>query len=318
MESEIKKYHFANPYNNKILELAGKVTGLNTTLCFDLEDFNRNVPEKKADKKLHREYVLRSIIAIGCSHFRNNIGIRLNNFNSREFYNDIKLLERIKDKVRFDCLFLPKIKTGEDIQGCIKILKKSGIGFSEIIPIIENKKAFNNLSNILYTSRGLIKTVAFGHCDYNYDNGYFPFYHQDSEEYWGWINYMSEVLRHHNILLVNSPYLSLNDGRSFLNMIIRLAGIAGENFGQVTLSLNQIRLCSLYEQNSFIEPAIVTRNISKKATVEEIAETLIEDYENNLTMNRSFSINAERIFISPQEYLSAKKYIKKPITADVQ
>ena len=318
MGADIKKYHFANPYNNKILEFAGKVTGLNTTLCFDLEDFNREVSGKKVDKKLHREYVLRSIIIISSSILQNKIGIRLNVFNSDEFYEDIELLERIKDNVKFDCLFLPKIENSEDIEGCIEALEKKDINFSDIIPIIEKKKAFNDLSNIIYTSSGLIKKVAFGHCDYNYDNGYFPFYHQNSEEYWEWINYMIETLEHHNILLVNSPFLSLNDGRSFLNMIKRLSGITAGRFGQVTLSLNQIRLCSLYEHNSFIQPVPVERDGLKRINIEETAESLIKDYENNLGANRSFSINTDRIFISPQEYLLAKKYVTKPETTDVK
>jgi hypothetical protein len=317
MGSDIKKYHFANPYNNKIIEFAGKVTGLNTTLCFDLEDFNRNVSERKVDRKLHREYVLRSIKTTSSSHLQNNIGIRLNVFSSDEFYEDIELLERIKDNVKFDCLFLPKIENSEEIQECIEVLKKKDIHFSDIIPIIESKKAFNDLSNIIYASRGLINNVAFGHCDYNYDNSYFPFYHQDSEEYWGWINYLTESLQQYNILLVNSPFLSLNDGRSFLNMIKRLSGIAAGKFGQITLSLNQTRLCSLYEHNSFILPVSIGMNGSRRTNIKEIAESLIKDYENNLSTNRSFSVNADRIFISPQEYLSAKKCITKSETANV-
>ena len=317
MGSDIKKYHFANPYNNKITEFVGKVTGLNTTLCFDLEDFNRKVSERKVDRKLHREYVMRSIKIISNSHLQNNIGIRLNVFNSDEFYEDIELLERTKDNVRFDCLFQPKIESSEEIQECIEVLGEKDINFSEIIPIIENKKAFNDLSNIIYTSKSLINKVAFGHCDYNYNNGYFPFYHQDSEEYWEWINYINESLQQHNILLVNSPFLSLNDGRGFLNMIKRLSGITSGKFGQTTLSLNQLRLSSLYEHNSFIQPVSAGMNGSKKATVEEMAEVLIKDYENNLSTNRRFSINADRIFISPQEYLSAKRYITKTEAAAV-
>ena len=317
MGSDIKKYHFANPYNNKILEFAGKVKGLNTTLCFNLEDFNREVSGEKVDRKLHREYVLRSIKTVGGSYLQRNIGIRLNVFNSDEFYNDIELLEQVKDNVRFDCLFQPNIESSEEIQECIEVLGEKDINFSEIIPIIENKKAFNDLSNIIYTSKSLINKVAFGHCDYNYNNGYFPFYHQDSEEYWEWINYINESLQQHNILLVNSPFLSLNDGRGFLNMIKRLSGITAGKFGQITLSLNQLRLSSLYEHNSFIQPVPAGMNGSKKATVEEMAEVLIKDYENNLSTNRRFSINADRIFISPQEYLSAKRYITKTEAAAV-
>ena len=58
-------------------------------------------------------------------------------------------------------------------------------------------------------------------------------------------------------------------------------------------------------------------NGTKKATVEEMAEVLIKDYENNLSTNRRFSINADRIFISPQEYLSAKRYITKTEIANL-
>ncbi|MCX6148931.1 MAG: aldolase/citrate lyase family protein [Ignavibacteriales bacterium] len=309
MKLRIKKYHFAKATNDKIQEFARSIFELDAVLCFDLEDIVRDLPGKKAEKKMHRAKVKSSIESIVKYFVKPKVGIRINVFGSKEFYNDIETLESIKSGISLDCIFLPKIESGEEIQKCSEILKNRKIEFLEIIPIIESKKAFNDLEKIIISSKNFTNKLAFGHCDYNYNNGYFPFYHQDSEKYWEWINFIMSVSEVYNILFINSPYLRLNNDSSFLYMLNRLGQRTNGIFGQITLSLNQVRLCSLHECNSLMNTTFINKN-EFKIIKKDIAKKIIKEYEANITKDRSFAMNKEnRIIISPQEYLAAEKYL---------
>jgi hypothetical protein len=101
-----------------------------------------------------------------------------------------------------------------------------------------------------------------------------------------------------------------------LNMLSRLSLQTEGQFGQVTLSLNQIKQCSFYKDEypaGIIEPGKLRTNINR----ETFAKKIIMDYEDNFSIDRSFSISPDRIFISPQEYLAAKRYIKSLQTCDI-
>lgn len=310
MNLKIKKFHFARPTNANILEFAKSIYDLDAVLCFDLEDVVRDLPDKKIEKKLYRERVILCIESIIKSFISSKIGLRVNVFGSNEFFNDVEVLENIKSKVTLECIFLPKIKSGEEIQKCFEILRRRKIEFSEIIPIIENKKSFNDLGKIVCSSRKIINKLAFGHCDYNYDNGNFPFYHQDSEKYWEWVNSIVRVIGDYDMLFINSPYLELNNNSNFLRMINRLSQRTNGTFGQITLSLNQLKLCSLYVYNPPMNTTFYNNKNEWNSNLEDIAKKIIKEYEDNISKDRSFSFNKEKgIIISPQEYLAANKYL---------
>lgn len=306
----IKKFHFANPDKDNIEEFAGRIFRFNAILCFDLEDIVRKVLENNLENKLHREKVKQSIESLIHSSIKLEIGIRPNIFGSKEFYDDLELLEDLKNMVEMMYIFLPKIKSGEEVQECVELFKKRKLVISEIIPIIESKNAFNDLEKIISTSRNFINKIAFGHCDYNYDNGFFPFYHQDTKEYWKWVDFIVSRIELYNILFVNSPYLFLNDDKGFLNMINTLSNRTNGSFGQITLSLNQLKMCSLFDCKTLIKPLYIYKN-KPEIAAEEKAKMLIKEYEDNITAGRSFAINKRRIMISPQEYLAAKIYLTK-------
>ncbi len=99
-------------------------------------------------------------------------------------------------------------------------LQENNISFDEIIPVIETKVGLKNLSSILKSDLKKVKRFAFGHCDYNNDCGNFPFFHQDSREYWTWITKIFKELKLYGYTIVNSPCLQLDNEVYFLNMQI--------------------------------------------------------------------------------------------------
>jgi citrate lyase beta subunit len=310
MNLNIKKYHFARPSKANILEFAKRIFDLEAVLCFDFEDVVRDLSDKRTEKKFNRERIILTIPSLINSFISPRVGLRVNVFGSKEFFDDVEAIENIKSKVTFECIFLPKIKSGEEIQKCLEILSKRKIDFSEIIPIIENKESFNNLEKIVSSSGKNINKLAFGHCDYNYDNGNFPFFHQDSDKYWEWIDFMVKVIGDYEILFINSPYLELNNDCTFLKMLNRLSQSTNGTFGQITLSLNQLKLCSLYEYNQPINTTFYDNKNESNGNLEDIAKKLIKEYEDNISDDKSFSYNKEkRIIISPHEYLAANEYL---------
>jgi len=309
MDLNVNKYHFARPTKVEILKFAKNVFDLDATLCFDIEDIVREMANSDVDKQLHREKVICSLEFVIKSFISPKVGLRVNVFGSKEFFDDVKVLEKIKSQVPLECIFLPKIKSGEEIHKCSEILRSKKINVTDIIPIIENKKSFNDLKKIVDSSRKIINKLAFGHCDYNYDIKNFPFHHQDSEKYWEWIDFIVSTIQDYEIKFINSPYLELNNDINFLKMMNRLSQRTNGNFGQITLSLNQLKLCSLYAKKPKVNSTFYNKN-EWSFNWEYIAKKMIREYEDFISNDRSFSFNKEKgIIISPQEYLAANKYL---------
>ncbi len=309
MDLLIKKYHFARPTETNIIEFARLIFDLEAVLCFDLEDVVRDLPNPDA-KKINREKVITTIQTLRNSFCNPQIGFRVNVLGSSDFFFDLEAINEIEGNINLECMFLPKINNEKDIQICNEILKKECNNISEIIPIIENKKSFANLRNIIEYSTRIINKVAFGHCDFNYDNCYFPFYHQDSEKYWEWINYLSSITDKYNMLFINSPFLRLNDDEKFKKMVIRLLKMTNGTCGQITLSIDQLKLCD----ENYLIPLISTDFYTEENVVleslKDSARRIVKHYEDNFSGERSFSFDIiERIIISPQEYLAAKRYL---------
>ncbi|MCK9426035.1 MAG: aldolase/citrate lyase family protein [Ignavibacteriaceae bacterium] len=241
---------------------AKKINDVNTVLCFDLEDILKEIPGDSInadEKQLQRKAVVDTIAVLSDSFKNRRIGIRVNIFNSNEFYKDLEALGKLKTQVRLTSIFLPKVENGKEILHCFNLFKEREIEFEDIIPIIESKNAYVNLNEIVTVAKDFTKKLAFGHCDFNYAHHHFPFLHQRSEKYWEWIEAINKVTEANNILFINSPYLFLDDDEGFLWNLKQLNSIVTGSVGQITLTLRQTMLCSLYKNNSI--PFALKKNI---------------------------------------------------------
>ena len=149
----------------------------------------------------------------------------------------MKKIDWIKGKT-FDSIFIPKIEQFDEIQLILGKLSEFQIEYKNLIPIIESKKGFENLANILQSIKKLSK-IAFEHCDYNLDIGAYPFFHQDSWEYWKWITVITAIIEKTGIQLINSPYLNTANETFFCSMLDYIT-IKKDHFcGQLTLTTRQ-------------------------------------------------------------------------------
>lgn len=303
---KISTFYFIN--YNKDDAISSVLPFVNTsTICLDLEDsvqdlFNpvRNFELKQAARNSIRRLFSESKI----SDF--DWAVRISSFHSEEIDNDIKLLseERIKNKIRK--ILIPKTESINELEQILLKLQKSKIEVEEIIPIIETKRGLNNLKEIC-SLKG-IKRIAFGHCDFNHDSNFFPFYHQSSKKYWEWIKDISLILQASGIQFLNSPFLKFNDDYEFQSMLAKLNSICKADFGQITLTKRQTELCKNFHPEKFS-----LNGFDKQLNNEEVliyAKKIINNFE-TYNDNKGFTISSERILISPHEYIAAKEFLKK-------
>ncbi|MGE5401350.1 MAG: aldolase/citrate lyase family protein [Ignavibacteriales bacterium] len=309
MKREITVFHFTQPSKKQIVGYYERLSIYGAVICFDFEDILMDL-----SRYLYSEDergVLRSAIAETLKELFRQIsspkaGVRLNNISSTYFEQDLRTLKLMSPAVFLDAIFIPKAETPDEVITAIKALHNQGICFREIIPVIETKRGMENIKSILSLTNKEFNKIAFGHCDFNSDNNCFPFFHQNTEQYWEWILQILSYAENYNKVFINSPYLMLNDGRGFNRMLQRLKGMTSNGVGQVTLAENQTKLCAEF-RNSQVIPESSSPLSSENKLIKAVE--IISEFENNKIPDKSLSINRDRVIISPHEYAAAVQYI---------
>ena len=301
---QIQAYQFIKYNENTSLKHIEKVHKTGAVICFDFEDGILNPLEMDMTSSLKEKARenFNTLYSLIKKHNKDiKVGIRLNNIKTSYFEKD---LIEIKGK-RFDSIFISKIEQSDEIQLILGKLSKFKIEYKNLIPIIESKKGVENLANTLQSNNKLNK-IAFGHCDYNLDVDSYPFFHQDSWEYWKWITVINTTIEKKGIQLINSPYLNTNN-ETFFGAMLDYITIKKNHFcGQITLSTRQSELCKSrkFSNKNFTENL---ENKNKISVDKNFALELVNEFEaNNKLKGLSKSNNK---FISLQEYLASKKFI---------
>lgn len=309
-QDHINIYHFINYERSDLIFYINSLMKFNVTVCFDLEDSVQDIflPEynsalkQKARAKIKEIFQLKNFPGIGS-------GIRLNSFPTNEINSDLEFLSELKELTHINSILLPKTESREEVESLLKALDKFEVKIQEIIPIIETQNGFNNLSSIIANRNEMLKRIAFGHCDFNHDKNIFPFFHQNSKEYWEWIKEIVSITEPAGIEIINSPFLKLNDDKSYNSMLSKLTHFCKGSFGQITLTYRQVELCEIFrfqkrQLNGFNKNLSVTE-------ISDYAQEIIRDYESH-NMKKGFSVTeANKTLISPHEYISAKKYLSR-------
>lgn len=285
--------HHFKKYENKSDDLI---------ICFDFEDGIQNIQDRSKTSKLkehHRKYF--TLLAQKLKTKNINIGLRLNPQGTSEFEKDILAIKGMD----IYSIIIPKAGNHKSLAASIAALIKNNIQYHEIIPVIESKSGLDNLEQIITHNR--IKHIIFGHCDYNLDLNIFPFFHNDSYEYWKWIHAIITITNKYSICFINSTSLSLDNAAFFSAMIDYLNEITNDNFGQVTLNDMHTHLCLNQSTNSTISFNKLLKNRLQLYPSKRFANKLINDFEKGNT-GKGLTKTKHRI-ISYQEYISAKKFL---------
>jgi hypothetical protein len=277
-------------------------------LCFDFEDsiYDWINPENSTQLKEYYRKSFLSLYSIIAAHSQKiNIGVRLNNENS-ELQSDLKCLTN-----RYvHSIIIPKTESKEHLLAIDELLIRWNIQYYELIPVIESKQGLENLSEIGSILPKKIKRIGFGHCDYNADIGAFPFFHQYSEEYWKWIDRISEISLPKGLIFLNSAFLHLKHDAFFHTILSRVQKTFNNYYGQFTLTTRQTEICNQFEfSKNYVNG---TNHVHTRLDLKpdrHSALKLVQQYEDG-NSNRGFTITKnDRILISPQEYLAAKLFL---------
>ncbi|MBI4930811.1 MAG: hypothetical protein HY841_08625 [Bacteroidetes bacterium] len=297
-------YHFVN-YNKYSFEDLIEKNKSNAVLCFDLEDSIQDIfnPERTTILKAYHRELIQKIV----NPDNLKIGVRINASNAKEQQLDIASLAGLK---AIHTILLPKTESAEQTINLINELDAKKINYTEIIPIIESKTGLLNLTNIAKLNSNKIKSIAFGHCDYNFDVGNFPFFHQDSKEYWTWVEKIVSTIKPYNLQFVNSPFLELDNNSSFEEMLSGLSYICGINYGQITLTFKQSMVCSKFNKRPAAHFHKIPHRLDMRVN-DSYTENFIKSFQNG-NNNRGFTLSGKtRILLSPQEYQASLNYLKK-------
>ncbi len=304
--NQLQPYQFIQYNHLTTIEDLQKVYETGAIICFDFEDGivdpmnaqNNEELKNEARKQFNRLYKLIREHIADCS-----IGVRINSIHS--FYINDDFLTLTGKSI--DVILLPKIENASDLNQNLKKITFHNIKCKKIIPIIETKKGFENFSDMIKSCGTIINSYAFGHCDYNLSIRAYPFFHQDSWEYWKWINYLCKVAGS-NVEIINSPYLNVQNEMFFTSMLKYISDYKKSIKGQVTLSTKQSEWC----QNRSISEVFFESYLSNKNLIsvdEQFANHLITNYEKYNKTRGLTKCNGE--IISLQEYRASKNYINE-------
>jgi citrate lyase beta subunit len=295
----MQSYQFIKYDDKTNAEHIKKYAETSAVICFDFKD---SITGELKDH--YRNCFSRIVKNIIPSVPGIKISLRVNG-NPAALRKDLNTIE----SCRINYVIVPKIEKPEQVNHFQNLLDEKNVLYDEIIPIIETKDGLSNISEIIDNAPQKIKKIAFGHCDYNQSIRAFPFFHQNSLEYWKWIYKLHSVLTPRGITIINSVYLELENYAFFQSMLHHLYEIFGDDCGQGSLTNNQSILIRDFNPENNHQPfeKLVRHRLDLRVPL-NYDSIIIEEFESS-NKKKCFSIvHKNELLISPHEYQDAKAY----------
>ena len=302
----IISYQFVKFKEDSFVEFHRQLSEQNTVSCFDFEDsiidFKQN--DSNRYKSDYREKVIKLITKNKTKILKSWIGFRINEYGDNRYHDDIAALNKLND-MKFKVLFLANVTSPEILEKFLG--ENQNLNFDEVIPIIESNEAFGNLEDIIKFKHPKFKNIVFGHCDYNLSCDIFPFIHQDNPRYWFWVQKFEKLCRENKKGFVNSIYLNLNHSLHY-KLMLKNTSRFFDNWGQITLNTQQSTDAFNFKDTDLIN--VRELNFSDDLNITEYANKIVKLFEKYNPDGRGYTIMPDtKIFICPQEYLAAKRFI---------
>lgn len=234
--------------------------------------------------------------------------VRINSQKSEFYQQDIQTISSIlKKKSSIVGIFLPKVENYNQIKDCYDQLSNTKKNKFTIVPMIETEKGLKNLDKILLQDKfnDIIKYVHYGHYDFCLDTNFWPFPEPYHFEYWKIIEEISKCVIKHNKKYIHTPFPLIETESIYWSSIDYMQ--KNLSIDQINLSLVNIDLNYINQPNKIKLTKL--KNISNDPHYKTVfAKKIINEYLNNKSKNKSFSLSRKR-FIPPHLYLAAKKFL---------
>ena len=236
--------------------------------------------------------------------------LRINGSNTNYYDRDFSAVCDLVDSgFEFQGFFLPKIETVRQLGSLSDDFDTNGINGSFVL-MIETELGLKNIEKIIVKAKQIERDVKFhfGHFDYFFDAGYWPFPRVNEVEYWTILKKLLLPLEASGLDYIHAPPGELYDTEEFNKVIARIAQIAPKlSFTMSTLNYD-LSICAI--KNTMVTPLIeLNLNTSERLAY---ARSVIESFESGQAVKRSFAIFGSR-FIPPQEFLAAKLFIENQV-----
>jgi len=302
----ITSYQFVKFKEDNFVEFHKQLSEQDTVSCFDFEDsiidFKKN--DTNRYKSDYRTKVINLITSNKSKVLNSYIGFRINEYGLNRYHDDISALQQLKG-MKFRVLFLANVHNAATLDTFLK--ENEDLNLEDVVPIIESNEAFADIEEIMKFKHPKFKNVAFGHCDYNLSCNLFPFIHQDNPRYWYWIQKFEKLCSENGLGFINSHYLNLNHSSHFKLMLKNMSRFF-DTWGQITLNTQQSTDAYNFKDTDLIN--VRELNLLDDLNISEYASKIVDLFEKYNPLGRGYTIMPDtKIFICPQEYLAAKRFI---------
>ena len=284
-ESKIKSVLKRNE-KNKVVTILDLEDSL-----IDSFDANQTIINRVKGRKL-----LPSILK-DFKHYK-HIGIRINAIYSDDYQKDKQVLNLLND-INWELILLPMVRCG-DINKFFKDFPSCPP--QSLRPIIETQDAVKNLDSIIAEAKSNnVTSFDVGGADLFLDLNIFPHPRQNTIQFWDTFEPIIRKINNAGIIYGHTPFNDLLNHELFYQAIQKIDLLTDSNFEVRTLTNGQSRSAKNFN-NGIHKLEIVNDNNNKT----EYALELVNSFKRG---DYSFSINSNYFFITPHEFISAKKFL---------
>ena len=245
--------------------------------------------------------------------FDNPIFIRINGSKTEYFKDDVSaILEVIRHGFPVSGIFLPMTETYDEILHLHYMLKgDSGETVNrsiEIVPMVETGRGMRNIEAILEDDRdkNLFSKVHYGHFDYCFDEGIWPFPDPNEKAFWDIVSPLVDLIGRHQKTYIHTPFPFPNDVNLFWSACRHISGLF-PNYEIWGCTLNaELSVSKAGSDVPSLNPeTLEMTNEYKRNEALAIEESFLSSRANR----RSFGVSRDR-FIPPHQYFGGQNYLK--------
>ena len=276
------------------------------SIILDLEDSAQDLFSKKRTVEL-KSTGRKGLIYLAEKNLKlkNNIFIRINNSQRKEYAKDLLAVKQaINKKLKLKGIFLPKVTKYSEVHNVYEIFKSKKI---KIIPIIETRVGLQNLKKILIEDKkNIISHIHYGHFDYCLDLNLWPFPEPYHVEFWDIINPIIETTLFFKKKFIQTPFPLIKNSQLYWSMLKYF----DDNYKVKKIETTLVNI----DKNFINQPKVIKKLRTKKMSITKeykvsFAKKIYNEYMKFKSKKKSFSLSRKR-FIAPHQYLMAKKFLK--------
>ncbi|MCK4934790.1 MAG: hypothetical protein KAR79_04305 [Simkaniaceae bacterium] len=278
-------------------------------IILDLEDTLRGQSKHatKIMKKWGRSQLLEFAHAYPKIFTNKSVGIRVNALHSDEIQNDLEILSELSSIWDIECVVGTKVQSNFDIDIYLSLLQRRKIQYKTFIPIVETVIGMTNLSLIAKHSQ--VKSMIYGHYDYSLDARHWPFFTQESSEFWKIATPFIKQIEKENVCYIHPPIASFSNVTLSKQVLKLLQKSCTLDFGMMTINTAQTTLLNRLgkvELETKERPMLsISYTLQEKIDKAKFIKKLCS------TKKRLFGIDLKTgTFFSPHEYAAAVDFLE--------